>query len=178
MATSEFGQNCGYQEKRQWAADLAFHPWAIAIRQNVDGTARVRTSGRQAWVRESQCRECRPSGNATAGLLTSNRFENLPAQLYALCRDIYFEELARRAGSAKVFTNTHPGRIIDAAYIASAFPNVRFICVRRELEDNILRIYMRKYKRGNAYAYDPKSTRDYVVWYNQMIDLLVEKLPD
>ncbi len=114
----------------------------------------------------------------TAGLLTSNRFENLPAQLYALCRDIYFEELARRAGSAKVFTNTHPGRIIDAAYIASAFPNVRFICVRRELEDNILRIYMRKYKRGNAYAYDPKSTRDYVVWYNQMIDLLVEKLPD
>jgi Sulfotransferase family len=61
--------------------------------------------------------------------------------------------------------------------MASAFPSVRFICVKRKLEDNILRIYMRKYKRGNAYAYDPRSARDYVGWYNQMIDLLAQKLP-
>jgi hypothetical protein len=37
---------------------------------------------------------------------------------------------------------------------------------------------MRKYSKGNAYAYDLKSVHDYVVWYHQMIDLLTEKLPD
>ena len=113
-----------------------------------------------------------------SALLTSNAFEYLPPQLDPLCRDIYLEELARRAGSATVFTNTHPGRIHDAFRIAAAFPNVRFIFVKRNLEDTVLRIYMRKYNRGNSYAYDLKSARDHVVWYHQMMDLLAKKLPD
>lgn len=44
----------------------------------------------------------------TAGALTSSLYENLPASLESSCREIYLEELKRRAGSAKVFTNTHP----------------------------------------------------------------------
>jgi Flp pilus assembly protein TadD len=114
----------------------------------------------------------------TAALLTSGYFEFLPPQLDALCRDIYLEELGRRAGSARVFTNTHPGRIYDAARMVAAFPNVRFIFVKRNVEDIHLRIYMRHYNRGNPYSYDLKSARDYVVWYHQMMDLLAEKLPD
>ena len=106
-------------------------------------------------------------------------FEILPPGFDGLCRDIYLgEELTRRAGSAKVFTNTHPSRIHDAARIAAAFPGVRFIFVKRNLEDNLLRIYMRKYTRGNSYAYDLKSARDHVIWYHQMIDVLAEKFPD
>ena len=115
----------------------------------------------------------------SAGLLTSLMFEILPPGFDSLCRDIYLgEELTRRAGSAKVFTNTHPSRIHDAARIAAAFPGVRFIFVKRNLEDNLLRIYMRKYTRGNSYAYDLKSARDHVIWYHQMIDVLAEKFPD
>jgi len=114
----------------------------------------------------------------TAGLLTSSYFELLPPQLYSLCRDIYLEELARRAGPARVFTNTHPARIHDAALMANAFPNVRFIFVKRNLEDTVLRIYQRKYNRGNSYAYDLKAARDHVLWYHQMMDLMAEKLPD
>jgi tetratricopeptide (TPR) repeat protein len=113
-----------------------------------------------------------------AALLTSDFFQVLPPQLDAPCRDIYLDELARRAGPARVFTNTHPARIDDAARIAAAFPKVRFICVKRNLEDIALRIYMRKYARGNAYAYDLASIRTYVTWYHQMMDLLAEKLPD
>jgi tetratricopeptide (TPR) repeat protein len=115
----------------------------------------------------------------SAGLLTSLMFEILPPAFDALCRDIYLdEELGRRAGPAKVFTNTHPSRIHDAARIAAAFPRVRFIFVKRNLEDNLLRIYMRKYTRGNSYAYDLKSARDHITWYHQMIDALTEKFPD
>jgi hypothetical protein len=114
----------------------------------------------------------------TAGLLTSSFFEMLPPQLYDSCREIYLEELGRRATAAKVFTNTHPGRIFDAALIASVFPNVRFIFVKRQLDDIALRMYQRRYREGNSYSYDLTAARDHVLWYHQMMDLLAQKLPD
>jgi tetratricopeptide (TPR) repeat protein len=113
-----------------------------------------------------------------AALLTGDAFPLLPQQLDAQCREIYLEELARRAGSARVFTNAHPARIDDAARIVAAFPNVRFICMKRNLEDITLRIYMRKYARGNAYSYDLRAIRAYVTWYHQVMDMLADKLPD
>jgi tetratricopeptide (TPR) repeat protein len=113
-----------------------------------------------------------------AALLTGNWFDFLPPHLDPQCREIYLEELARRAGPVRVFTNTHPARIDDAARVASAFPNVRFIFVKRNLEDIALRIYMRKYAKGNAYSYDLGAVRTYVTWYHQVMDLLAEKLPD
>jgi hypothetical protein len=113
----------------------------------------------------------------TAALLTSNFLENLPPQLDSLCREFYVEELARRAGAAKVFTNTHPVRIHDAARMIAAFPNVRLILMKRDPEDNVLRIYMRKYRSGNAYAYDLKTARYNIVWHHRMIDVLAEKFP-
>ena len=112
----------------------------------------------------------------TAAFLVG-RFESLPAQFHPLCCDFYLQEIARRAGSARVFTNTSPGRIHDAALMAAAFPNTRFILLKRNLEDNILRIFMRRYARGNLYSYDLKAARDHVVWYHQMIDVLAQKLP-
>jgi hypothetical protein len=112
-----------------------------------------------------------------AGLLTTSYFEVLPPQLYTQCRDLYLEELTRRAATAKVFTNTHPARIFDAALIANVFPNVRFIFMKRNLEDIVLRIYQRRYREWNSYSYDLKATRDYVMWYYQMIDLMAQKLP-
>lgn len=114
----------------------------------------------------------------TAGLLTTDFFELLPPQLYPLCREIYLEQLTRRAGSANVFTNTHPLRILDAPLIATVFPNVRFLFVKRDVDDTVLRIYQRKYREGNAYSYDLGATRKHVLWYHQMMDTLAKKLPD
>jgi Flp pilus assembly protein TadD len=114
----------------------------------------------------------------SAGLLTSSFIEMLPAELYPRCRDMYLEELAQRVGSARVFTNTSPQRIFDAYLMASVFPNVRFIFLKRNLEDNTLRIYQRKYRAGNDYSYDLKAARDYVAWYHQTMDLMAKKLPD
>jgi tetratricopeptide (TPR) repeat protein len=113
----------------------------------------------------------------SASLLSSS-IEHLPPQLDSQCRDIYLEELGRRAGSAQVFTNTHPATIYAVDRIPAVFPNVRFIFIKRNLEDILLRIYMRKFAQRNAYSYDLRSARDHVIWYYQMMDLLAEKLPN
>jgi len=123
---------------------------------------------------EKAIRRTFQSGN----LLTGSHIGMLPAQLYPQCRDIYLEELAQRVGSARVFTNTNGELIYEAQLMASVFPNVRFIFLRRNLEDNLLRMYQRTYRAGFAYSYDLKAARDYVFWYHQMIDLMAKKLPD
>ena len=114
----------------------------------------------------------------SASLLSSSSIEYLPPQLDSQCRDIYLEELGRRAGSAQVLTNTHPETIHAVDRIAAVFPNVRFILIKRNLEDVLLRIYIRKYTKGNVYSYDLRSARDHIIWYYQMMDLLAEKLPN
>jgi Flp pilus assembly protein TadD len=114
----------------------------------------------------------------TSNLLTVSLLKHLPPQLFPLCREIYLGELARRAGSARVFTNTLSTSIHDAARMVSVFPNVRFIFLKRNMYDNLLRIFMRKYRAGNAYGYNLKAAREYILWYHQMIDLMAEKFPD
>jgi hypothetical protein len=112
----------------------------------------------------------------SAGLLTSKLFEVLPPTLDASCREVYLREIAHRCKGAKVFTNTHPGRIHDVARVAASFPNVRFIFLKRNLDDNMLRIFMQRYETANPYAYDLTAIRDHLIWYHEMIDLLAGKL--
>jgi hypothetical protein len=114
----------------------------------------------------------------SAGLPPDISFENLPASLHPLCREIYRNELIQRIGNAKVFTNTNPGHIHYADLIAAVFPKVRFLLVKRDVEDNALRIYMRKYDAGHLYSYDLQAARDHIVWYHQMMDLLAEKFAE
>lgn len=113
-----------------------------------------------------------------AGFLTSWLLDHLPQQFHPKCRENYLEELGRRAGTARVFTNTHPQHVQNAGRLATLLPDVRFIFVKRNIDDLTLRIYMRNYRRGNAYAYSLESIRDHVNWYNEMMDLMAEKFPD
>jgi len=102
----------------------------------------------------------------------------LSENLRPVCRKIYAAQLSERAARAQVFTNTLPVRIHDADVLAATLPNVRLLFVKRDPDDNVLRIYMRRYRVGNQYAYDLGAARDHVLWYHQMIDLLAEKLPE
>lgn len=113
-----------------------------------------------------------------AAVPTSRRLEDLPAVLLPLFREKYLEDLTRRAGTSRVFTNTLPGHIHNAGLLASVIPNVRFLLVKRSLQDVVWRIYLTKYLYGNAYAYDLTAIRDHLDWYNSMIDLTAEKLPE
>jgi hypothetical protein len=113
----------------------------------------------------------------TAGLPTRDRIFELPPPLDEQCRDFYLEELGERAGSAKVFTNTLPGQIPGVLRIAAVLPNARFIFVKRDPDDIGLRIYMKKYRRGNNYAYDIGNIREHVAWYYRMVDVVAERIP-
>ena len=113
----------------------------------------------------------------TSNLLTISLLKHLPPQLYPVYREIYLNGLAQRVGSRKVFTNTLSTCIHDAAHIASVLPNVRFVFLKRNMEDNLLRIFMRNYTSGNPYAFDLKAAREHVLWFNEMIDLITEKFP-
>jgi hypothetical protein len=113
-----------------------------------------------------------------AAIPASRHLEDLPASLLPSFREMYLEELAQRAGPARVFTNTLPGYIHNAALLASTIPNARFLLVKRDLDDTAWRIFLTKYLNGNPYAYDLKAIKDHLNWYNAMIDLTAEKLAD
>jgi tetratricopeptide (TPR) repeat protein len=112
-----------------------------------------------------------------AAIPASILLEDLPSSLHPTFRDHYREDLLRRAGPARVFTSTLHGRIHDAGIIATLIPNSRFLIMKRNWNDVALRMYMTKYLEANSYAYDLKSIRDYLNWYDTMIDLTAEKMP-
>ena len=114
----------------------------------------------------------------SAALPNSIIFEQLPANSYPIFGEFYLKELRRRAPSARVVTNTIAARIHDIARIATTVPNVRLVFMKRDIEDNTLRIFMRKYIRGNAYAYQIKSIYEHLLWYHQMSDRLAEIFSD
>lgn len=113
-----------------------------------------------------------------AAMPASAYLEELPAALWPAFRENYRRDLLRRAGQARVFTNTLHGGIHDAAIVARLIPNSRFLIMKRDPDDVALRMYMTKYLAANSYAYDMRSIRDYLRWYDQMTDLTVEKIPD
>ncbi len=55
---------------------------------------------------------------------------------------------------------------------------MRFIFVKRNIDDNLVRIYFTEFHKGNSYAYDLAAAREHLLWYHQMIDATAEKLPD
>ena len=113
-----------------------------------------------------------------AAIPASNHLEDLPSPLISSFREMYLEDLARRAGPARVFTSTLSGHIHNARLLASVIPNARFLLVKRDFEDVVWRIYRTKYLYDTPYAYDLKAIRDHLQWYNAMIDLTAEMLPD
>lgn len=114
----------------------------------------------------------------SAGLITRSQLVELPPQLDEVFCQNYLAELAERAQGARVFTNTHPGRIVDAWRFALAVPGARFILVKRDAQDLAVRIYMKRYKTGHPYAYDLAAIFGYIAWYHAMMDGLVAKFPD
>jgi len=114
----------------------------------------------------------------SAGLLADTRLNALPGELDDDFRELYLTELTRRARGAALFTNTHPIHIHDAARLAAIIPGTRFVFVKRDIDDNLLRIFMRRYSIGNHYSYDLAATRAHLTWYHAMMDRLAEMFPD
>jgi len=50
--------------------------------------------------------------------------------------------------------------------------------VKRSIEDNLFRIFMGEYDKGNSYAYDLKAIQEHLLWYHQMMDMMADRFPD
>lgn len=113
-----------------------------------------------------------------AGLIKSWSLKHLPPQFYPQFKANFEEELNRRAGTSRVVTNTHPAYMLNAGELAALLPNVRFLFVKRNVADLTVRIFMRSYQSGNAYAYRIESIREHITWYHKMMDVMSDKFPE
>jgi hypothetical protein len=112
------------------------------------------------------------------GFPTRSRPLEMPSGLFELFSRYYEEELKQRAGSATVFTNTLPSRNEDALRLASCMPNTRFVFLKRNIGDQVIRIYMRNYKSGNEYAWNISDIYHYVEWCHDMMDIMKTRMPE
>jgi len=110
-------------------------------------------------------------------LVTFNSIAQLPLQLYPLVKKFYKENIDKIIGGNKIFTNTTPGHIWDSPILTQVIPNAKFVFVKRNFYDLILRIYMKNYKSGNFYSYNLEVLQNYIRQYEKMIDFMKEAFP-
>lgn len=111
------------------------------------------------------------------GLAPAFQYALLPPALQNECRAEYQRVFEASFCNTKIATFTTPSRIHDAYHIAKTIPNCYFVFVRRDPFDTAIRIFQKHYSSGNYYSYDWNSCLEHVIWYNRMIDRLLELLP-
>jgi hypothetical protein len=118
------------------------------------------------------------NGYQNGALITFKSIGQLPLQLYPVVRDFYKGLVEDLIGENNIFTNTTPGHIWDAPIVYNAIPNTKFIFIKRDFHDLVLRIFMKHYRSGNTYSYDLNAIKRYITAYNKMIDLMLEAFSD
>lgn len=114
----------------------------------------------------------------SAGLPPSVRIDDVPDMLDDLFLKHYRGLMTARADKARIFTNTHPGRIFDVARLAKTLPNSRFVFITRNRDDLALRMFMTRYATGSAFSYTLAGVHSYIEWYEAMIEGLSARLGD
>lgn len=112
-----------------------------------------------------------------SGCITRSVMNGMPRDLDVTFQKLYHEEILERAPDARIFTNTHPGKIGEILRFARTIQGSRFLFIKRNRDDLILRTYMKNYATGNSYAYDVKTIDEHITWYFEMIDLCTRKAP-
>ena len=113
-----------------------------------------------------------------AGLLPGKSLGLLPTELHEEFRDRYHKALRKKNSSSAIFTITRPSLISDAVRIAAVIPNIRFIFLRRRLEDTLLRIFMKHYRSGNVYSYNLDAARQHILWYEELMNFVSRCFPE
>ncbi|WP_029075309.1 tetratricopeptide repeat-containing sulfotransferase family protein [Kaistia adipata] len=104
--------------------------------------------------------------------------DDLPEPLRQTFRDSYRAATERAGRPGTTFTTTNPGLIHRVAFLAETLPGARFVLVRRDVDDTVLRMLMKSYRSGNAYAYAVEAARAHVAWYLRMIEEVARIYPD
>jgi tetratricopeptide (TPR) repeat protein len=112
-----------------------------------------------------------------ADLLSEDQLSNISSELNELSSRTYHEALSRHGGDARFLTITHPGAISDVGRLVDCVPEARFIFMKRDLDDNALRIFGYFYSPNtNQFASNIKDIYEYLDLHNRMIDNWLDKL--
>lgn len=109
---------------------------------------------------------------------SSSALNELSGGLFEAFCVLYADKLREHAGADKFFTTTNPNHITDVAEILNALPQAKFVLVKRDVADTVIRMLLQSYETGNVYTLDPDWARGHVERYHQMIDIWAEKFPD
>ena len=112
-----------------------------------------------------------------AGLSKITNLDELPDELQGSFKKHYLDILENFVKSDQIFTMTAPDTIQHINRAVEMLPNIRMVFVKRDIDDNILRIFMKRYQSLNSYAYNIEYIKEYLDWYNEMIDILHELHP-
>ena len=93
-------------------------------------------------------------------------------------KELYLDDLTEILDGLDLFTNTNPENIMFLGVMMGSVPNVRTIFVRRDKNDQALRIYFKNYARNNPHAYHLGDIYDYLDWYYELQDLWLERYPE
>ena len=118
-------------------------------------------------------------GYQSGGFVNFKSAAFLPTQLYPTVSLKYRENLDVGNRKDVIFTNTSPGLVWDAPFLYKSIPNIKFVFVKRNKHDLMLRIFMKKYKTGgNNYAYELSAIRKYIEMYDEIVEVLRNAYPD
>jgi tetratricopeptide (TPR) repeat protein len=137
------------------------------------GTSRVKV-GYESTVIEN----CVKQTLNNSGMRQSSLLEVVPPSLNSEFLRNLDSEIGRLATSDMVYTITNPSRIFDAYRLLQTRSNTWVVFVQRDMLDNAMRIFMKRYLHANSYSYDIGATIRHIKWYNKMISVLHERFPD
>ena len=112
-----------------------------------------------------------------AGWPVADHLDELPAEHDGLFGVKFRDEVARRAGDARVFTSNTYGVLRSVARLSRAVPEARFVFVRRDTHDQTYAIFSQHYGLNLNYAYDLAAIREFADWYAAMGEALSHHLP-
>jgi tetratricopeptide (TPR) repeat protein len=118
------------------------------------------------------------AANQVAGRLSSELLMRLPLSLYPTFAQFYCDALSKTVGDNRVYTTTTPALVALLPQILAAVPRAKFVFVKRDKNDTMLRIFFRRYRSGNHYAYDLAWIEQYLDWYDALIDIYCAKYPE
>lgn len=102
----------------------------------------------------------------------------LSGEFASLFRELYMDDLAKRAGNSSAFTITSPGNIVNFGRLIECVPNVRAVFMKRDRYDHVLRILFKSYANENSYSYRIRDIHDYLDWYTKLQDIWQSRFPD
>ena len=114
----------------------------------------------------------------TGGFVSFPSIGQLPTKMYPTVGEKYRELIDMNSVEHKIFTSTSPGHIWESPFFSQSIPNIRFLFIKRNIDDLMLRIYMKNYKSGNNYSYEISALRKYIMLYEEMIDSVSALFPE